>query len=100
MKIPVPLIELGKNDLYKSQNIETLNINEGEDSVNLKDDQPELLFGLEVNGKHQEGGFPPFYIILSIHDNILHNGMLDSGVLGSYNNRIHNVDLTLISLVI
>ena len=32
-----------------------------------------------MNGKHQEGGFPPVYVSLSIHDQILHNAMLDSG---------------------
>ena len=43
------------------------------------DDQPELIFGPDVNGKPLEGGVPPFYISLSIHDKILHNAMLDSG---------------------
>ena len=47
--------------------------------LNLSDDQPELIFGLEVNGKHQEGGVPPFYNSLTFHDHILHNAMLDSG---------------------
>lgn len=41
------------------------------------DDQPELIFGPDVNGKPVEGGVPPFYISLSIHDKILHNAMLD-----------------------
>ena len=68
-----------KHDLYKSQITETLNINEGGDSVNLNDDQPKLIFGPEVDGKCQEGGVPPFYISLTIHDQILHNAMLDSG---------------------
>ena len=40
MKIPIPFIELVKNDLYKSTITETLNMNDGEDSVNLNDDQP------------------------------------------------------------
>ena len=79
MKIPVPLTELVKNDSYKAQITETINIGEGEDVVNLNDDQLELLFGPEGNGKHQEGGVPPFYIILNIHDKILHNAMLDLG---------------------
>ena len=57
----------------------TLNIGEGEDVVNLNDDLSELLFGTEVNGKHQQGGVPPFYISFNIHDRILHNAMLDSG---------------------
>ena len=42
------------------------------------DDQPELIFGPDVNGKPLEGGVLPFYISLSIHDKILHNEMLDS----------------------
>ena len=73
------MIELVKNESYKEQNIETLNIGESKDVVNLNDDQPELLFGPEVNGKHQQGGIPPFYISLNFLDKILHNVMIDSG---------------------
>jgi len=47
--------------------------------VNLSDDQPKLLFGLEVDGKPQEGGVPPFYVSLNIYDKILHNAMIDLG---------------------
>ena len=54
-------------------------MNDGEDSVNLSDDQLELIFGRDVNGKHQDGAVPSFYISLTIHDQILHNSMLDSG---------------------
>ena len=68
-----------KNDSYKAQITETLNIGEGEDVVNLSGDQPELLFGPEVNGKHQQGGVPPFYISFNIHEKVLHNAMLYSG---------------------
>ena len=42
-------------------------------------DEPELIFGPDVNGKPQEGGIPPFYVSLNIHDKILHNAMLDYG---------------------
>ena len=79
LKILVPLTKLIKNEPYKSQINQTLNIVENEDSVNLFDDKPELIFGTNVNGKPLEGGVPPFYISLSIHDKILHNAMLDSG---------------------
>ena len=79
LKIPIPLTELVKHDLYKSTITETLNINDGQDSINLNYDQPELIFGPDVNGKHQDGSVPPFYISLTIHDQILHNTMLDSG---------------------
>jgi len=49
------------------------------DVVNVLDDQPELLFGLEVNGKIVNGGVLPFYVSISIHNKVLHNAMLDSG---------------------
>lgn len=54
-------------------------MNDGEDVINLNDDKLELIFGLDVNGKHPDGSVPPFYISLTIHDLILHNAMLDSG---------------------
>ena len=54
-------------------------MNDGEDSINLNHDQPELIFGPDVNGKHADGAVPPFYISLTIRDQILHNTMLDSG---------------------
>jgi hypothetical protein len=49
------------------------------DIVNLADDQPELLFGPEVDGQIDNGTMEHFYINLNIHDSILHNTMLDSG---------------------
>jgi len=52
LNISFPLTELVKNESYRSQITETLNIGEGEDVVNLNDDQPELLFGPEANGTH------------------------------------------------
>ena len=70
LRILVPLTELVKNDSYKAQITKTLNIGEGEYAINLNDDQTELLFGPEVNGKHQQGGVPPFYISLKFHDKI------------------------------
>lgn len=46
--------------------------------INVFDDQPKLIFGLEVNGKTSEGQVPPFYVAFKIHDKILHNTMFDS----------------------
>lgn len=51
LKISVPLIELIKNETYKTQINQTLDIAENEEYVNLFDDQPELIFGPDVNGK-------------------------------------------------
>ena len=45
-----------KKNMYRPQVMKDLNIGENTNSVNLNDDQPELLFGLEVEGKPQEGG--------------------------------------------
>ena len=58
--------------------MKALNIEDVHDNVNLNDDTPELIFGPKNEGKFQEGTTPPFYISLNIHDNILHNVMLDS----------------------
>jgi len=65
--------------MYRPQVMKDLNIGENKNSLNLNDDHPELLFGLQVEGKPHEIGFPPFYVSLNIHDKILHNDMLDSG---------------------
>lgn len=81
IKISVPLTKLIKNETYKAQITQTLNIGENEDSMNLFDDQLKLIFGPDVDDKPLKGGVPPFYISLSIHDKFLHNAMLDSGHL-------------------
>jgi len=75
----VPLTELMKKDVYRSQVIKELKIDEGTYTINVSDDQPKLLFGLEVEGKSQDGNVPPFYISLNTHNFILHNSMLDLG---------------------
>jgi hypothetical protein len=81
LKIPIPLFELMNKNAYRSQVIKALNIEPGVGTytVNITDDQPELLFGPEVDGKADGGYVPPFYISLNIHDKTLHNAMLDSG---------------------
>lgn len=79
LKIVVQLSELAKHDVYRSQIYKSLQISVNEDSVNVFDDQLELIFGPEVNGKQVNGGIPHFYVSLNIHDKILHNAMFDSG---------------------
>ena len=78
IKISVPLSKLVTQDAYKSQILKDLNIGENNDTVNLNDDQPKLLFGPRIEGRYQEGVVPPFYISLNIHDKIMHNAMHDS----------------------
>jgi len=92
LNILIPLFELMRKKSYRSQVIKKLSI-EPEiclktlnielvvrtDTINFVDDQPELLFGPELDGQTDTGFFPLFYISLNIHDNTLHNAMLDSG---------------------
>jgi ribonuclease HI len=91
VKIPIPLSELLSKDAYRSQVIKALTIEPDigmnaltigsanhSNTVNLTDDQPELMFEPEVDGQTNNGVFAPFYISLNIHDLILHNAMLDS----------------------
>ena len=79
LKIAIPLSELAKHDVYKQKIKKSLQIPENRDDVNVLDDTPELLFGLEVDGKSVNTGVLPFYVSLHIHDKILHNAMFDSG---------------------
>ena len=58
---------------------EALNVNENEDTINMNEDRPELIFGPNVDGKHSDGLVPPLYLSLTVHDQILHNTMLDTG---------------------
>jgi ribonuclease HI len=92
LKIHIPLTDLMSKNAYRSQVIKALsmepeigtkalNIGSGThlDTVNLIDNQPELLFGPEVDGQTDNGVVLPFYISLNVHDKILHNTMLNSG---------------------
>jgi len=56
-----------------------LNLDPMSDMVNVEDDQPEIIFGYETNGKSHDNDAPPFYISLRLHDFVLHNAMFDSG---------------------
>ena len=79
LKIPFPLIELFKNDAFKSSILNSLQPKEyiGTDFVNLQDDKHVVTLGPMI--KDLKESCPPFYISLNIHDKILHNCLLDSG---------------------
>ena len=79
IKIFVPLTELAAQNAYRTQILKALNIEENNDTVNLTDDQLELIFGPKIEGKYQEGPIPPFYVSLNVHDKIFHYNMHDSG---------------------
>jgi hypothetical protein len=92
LKILIPLFELMRKNYYRSQVIKELRI-EPEmgikelnidpvvhtNTVNVVDEQNELIFGPEVDGQTDTGFVPPFYISLNIHDKTLYNAMLDYG---------------------
>jgi ribonuclease HI len=80
IKIPIPLVELAKNPVYRKQIAKMINFSEKEsqaDTINLEDDKPIIVFGPHVEGAKDT--VAPFYITLTIFDHLLHNCMLDSG---------------------
>ena len=92
LNILIPLLELMRKNSYRSQVIKALSIEPKigtkelnielvvhTDTVNVADDQPEVLFGPKVEGKIDNGYVLSFYISLNIHEKTLHNSMLDSG---------------------
>ena len=52
LKVSIPLTELMKNNSYKSQVSKILNVDPLSDMVNVEDDQPELIFGLALEGQY------------------------------------------------
>jgi hypothetical protein len=80
IKIPIPLVELAKNPTYRKQIAKAMGVCEPEshsDVINLEDDRPNITFGPHFEGF--KDNVAPFYITLNIHDQLLHNCMLDSG---------------------
>jgi hypothetical protein len=80
IKIPIPLIELMKNETFKKDILKTLNpksISPSADILNIYDEKPTITVGQMVEDKNES--CPPFYISLNIHDKTLHNCLLDSG---------------------
>jgi len=80
IKIPIPLVELAKNPVYRkkiTKMIIFLDVESQANVINLEDYKPNIIFG-----PHSEGArdtVAPFYITLNVHDRLLHNCMLDSG---------------------
>jgi ribonuclease HI len=80
IKIPIPLVELAKNPIYRKQIAKMINFSEDEsqaDVINLEDDKPNIVFGPHFEGARDT--VAPFYITLTLFDHLLHNCMLDSG---------------------
>jgi len=79
LKVLIPLIELMKNNNYKSQVSKILNVGPLSDMVNVKYDQLELIFGPAIEGQIDDSEVSPFYISLRLHEYVLNNAMFDSG---------------------
>jgi hypothetical protein len=80
IKIPIPLVELAKNPVYRKQITKVIGVLELEiqyDILNLEYDKPNITFGPHFEGAKDT--VAPFYITLNVYDQLLHNYMLDSG---------------------
>jgi hypothetical protein len=79
VKIPMPLTELMKNEVFKAAILKSLEpkTSPSDDFMNLQDDQPKVTIGPMI--EDCDDSCPPFYISLNVHDKILHNCLLDSG---------------------
>jgi hypothetical protein len=80
IKIHIPLVELVKNPVYRKQITKMINFSDLEsqfDVINLEDDKPNITFGPHFEGARDT--VTPFYITLKVHDQLLHNCMLDFG---------------------
>jgi hypothetical protein len=71
-------MELARNPSYHKQIEKVIQVKGSTsppDTVNLQDESPTIVFGLHIDDK--EESIAPFYVTLNIHENMLHNCMLD-----------------------
>jgi hypothetical protein len=80
IKIPVPFLELIKNEEFKkylSKMLQPESSPNATDSINLQDEKPTVILGPLIEDRDDSS--PPFYTSLNIHDKVLHNCLMDSG---------------------
>ena len=82
LKILVPLTELMKNCSYKESFLKMINSVRNQpisDMVNLQEENPRIFIGstLAENTENEAGASPPFYITLTVHDQMIHNCLLN-----------------------
>jgi hypothetical protein len=80
IKNPVPLSELFKNDPFKNSIMKVLQPPTSIvtiDVISLQDENPTISVGPHI--KDVFDASTPFYISLNVHENILHNCIMDSG---------------------
>ena len=83
-KIPLPFTELIKNLCYKNSIVKMMGSTTNHvpsDTINLQEENPKIFIrsALAEKTENDASSSPPFYITLTIHDNMIHNCILDSG---------------------
>ena len=83
VKIIVPLTKLIKNKAYKEtafKNFKNAVNTIPSDEINLQDKKPTIAVGSKFDKPDDNSEYPPpFYVTFSVHDQLLHNCLLDSG---------------------
>ena len=84
IKIPMPFTELMKNPSYKNSVLKKIGSANNQplfDTVNLQEEIPKIFIGsaLAEKTENEASASPPFYITLTIHEQMIHNYLLDSG---------------------
>ena len=84
IKILVPFTELMKNPCYRNLVLNMIGSTANQipsDTVNLQEEHPKIFIGSALADKTESdsNSSPPFYITLTIHDQMIHNCLLDSG---------------------
>ena len=83
IKIPMPFTELIKNPCYKNSVLKMMGSAAGQipsDTVNLQEEHLRIFIGSALTDKAERdsSSSPPFYITLTVHDQMIHNCLLDS----------------------
>ena len=84
VKIHVPLTKLIKNKAYREAAFKTFKTTMNlvpSDEVNLQDENPTIIVGSKTFDQPDDNSEypPPFYVTLTVHEQLLHNCLLDSG---------------------
>jgi hypothetical protein len=80
IKIPVPFLDLIKNEEFKrylSKMLQLKSSSNSTDLVNLQDEKTIVILGPFI--KDRDESYSPLYTSLNIHDKVLHNYLMDSG---------------------
>ena len=82
LKIHVPLTKLLKNPSYKESFLKMINSASNQpisDMVNLQEENTRIFIGsaLAEKTENEAVASPPFYITLTVHEQMIHNCLLD-----------------------